>query len=1501
MTSSKRYVERPPRLQPILPHGTVQIPAPPGSNRNEGSLIRQVALPLITVGGFLLVTLLTNQGQGDLFLRILTILPMGVAALVTTTLAWRDWRHQRQEESRLKEAYLLQLTDLRRQMQLEHQQQQEFYLYNYPNMDVTLRITSSSDNNLNSRLWERRSTDNDFGALRLGIGNRNSTVVYQTQTTKSEDSVDLIKEAERLAADSQTVEHVPILMNLFSQPQNDSPADESAKQASPKPASFPVYHTVGISGKTDDVYPLIHAILAGFTAFHSPAEANVLLVAPSSAANAWTWLRPLPHCPPSRRRDQRQVYPICIEESTSSTGTNRVKAFWRYLRTELERRETRLQDKDSKFDKLPFLLVVVDMLNFTVPGSTETSTLQDIEGEAAVAKLMQVGDKLGVATLFLTSDRNRLPSQCQAVLEVAHSSTGEGRVFRFAGVGAESERFRGQADGIEFTEELAQFALKLSKLNIRLAYGQDIPAALGFMEMFNVQTLEDFNMAETWVRSKQPDAADWMSGLVGVMSGGESRQLTYSADRDGVHGMVAGSTGSGKSELLMTLILGLAVRYDPSIINFVLIDFKGGAAFEPFRKLPHCVDIVTNLEGAAVDRMFAAIIAELNRRQEINRREEVKHIVHYRQKGYHLDPARPPYPHLFVFIDEFAEMIAGNAEYKKQLDSITRLGRALGVSLILAAQRPTGVTDQMRANIKFRICLRVETREESGEMLRRPDAAYLPPGVPGRGYLQIGNENIELIQVAYSGEDYLHNVLDDSTNPEQSDALNRDIVWLKRLGTKFEAPKLFEVLVADMDRLSRQSGAPPQKKPWPSPLPKILALTDFIPEIEYIPPYELAYSYTLGATEDSLRFHPILADWLGGTQASWKKLDWAEQAMHAIVGLIDDPSSAAQHIFRLNLQSGHAAVFGTSAAGKSTLLRTVTLSLAAVHSPENLHMYLVDFGNRSLDVLSTLPHVGAFITANEEERLQRLLAFLTTTIEQRKQTLAAARANSLYSYNQNPANRPMPSILVMIDNFSELKESFEDYLPQITSLIRDGLVNGLHFVVTGEQSNSIPSKIFALFTERLALKLSEIGEYGNIVGRGVTAITDIPGRGYLVFQGHPLEFQVLLPVIPTDQQRAVGSDETKALAEIVDNIKIDWDEIGSTEISLLPAPIHILPLLVTLESILPVEEPESSLMTAPLGIDDRNLGPAWIDLSQVIHAVVTGTQISGKTSTLWSWIISLAYQYPPSRLAIVLVDSLGYLADYRGSHSLGDIPHVLSVVSEADQMTDLIAHLTYEYETLPPGQAPARELFIFIDNYDDFGDLKPDTELLTRLTRSKPGRSPIHFIISGTPLAMRGGDDFLRRVTQSRFGIATNGDAVTESPHNANLPRSLRNAELPAGRGFIVRSGIVATTQLAMPYHIEDGLEKGLDEWVEKIKDRWSFEDGAEWLEIPADLNTNADNDPFSDDEEAPPLDPALVAAAHTALESILDAAILNNLPPVEMVALAQSYDLLGAVEVDNS
>lgn len=1433
--ADKGYVDRPPRIQPMLPVGEVEIPPAPKFKERSSIALRQSMLPLITVVGYVLVSVF---GQGR---NLLMIVPMGLSVVITSIFAFQTYRDEIKKQDEDEKEYQLLLSELRKDMINDHDMQRNFYYHNYPEPERVIRIDGSNiDSRSGSRLWERRSGDEDFGALRIGISSRPSTIIYKVaQAGGKEDEQPQHRDARKLAGDSEVVFEVPVLLSMYGKLVDGGPAQENEEK---EPQAAEEQHAVGIVGTPDDLYPFVRALAANYVAFHAPTDANMLVVGRHGASSQWEWLEKLPHCPVPKSKDQRQYYPICFEPETGKDPDkerDKVSLFWRTLRFELDQRNMRRADKNAGDVRLPFMLVVVDMMD--APGASwlENSSLKDLESEAAISTIITNGPALGIAVLFLVPERRKVPSGCGAVIEVSkHEADPSMLDFRYAEVGVNTPRYVGRADTIGDQRVLSKFAQSLNDWKVRRSYGQDIPSSVGLFELFRTDSLEGLNIAENWTRSTVPDNSEWMEGALGIMSGGAVRRLVYSADRDGVHGMVAGSTGSGKSELLMTLILGLAIRYDPSIINFVLIDYKGGAAFVPFANLPHCVDIVTNLQGSAVDRMFAAINAELNRRQEINTRENVKHIVHYRQKGYHLDEARAPYPHLFVIIDEFAEMMAGKAEYKAQLNSITRLGRALGVTLILAAQRPTGVTDQMRANIKFRISLRVETREESNEMLRRPDAAYLPPGVPGRGYLQIGNENIELIQVAYSGAEYVgYDLLGKDEAIDLKRYADRDVIWVDRLSEPKEPPKLFEVLVAEMDRLSKLHSKL-QKKPWPSPLPNYIGLGDPIPEIEYLHPEDMDYLSStpdhLLAPEQPLRINDAMQSWLDGSRKTWSALDWRNRAMRAVVGLIDDPGNAQQRAMTLNLRRGHAALFGASGWGKTTFLRTLVMSLATIHSPEELHVYILDFGGRALEVLRELPHVGAIVTPDEEERVDRLLRYLENQLEFRKQFLSQAQASSIFSYNAQNPDKPLPSILVLIDNFAELRENFESRLSFITSLVREGLSNGLHFAVTGEQSNSIPNRMFSLFTERYALKLADTTDYTTIIGRGIPGIEDIPGRGFLAIDRVPLEFQTSIPVPLSAEERALGRDETKALAGLIEHMRDMWAD-GWRDPSQRPAEIKTLPTMITLESVLePATQPKQRPV-AVIGLNDSDLLPTLIDLSQQPHFLVSGQQLSGKTATLRAWVLSLAQTYTPDQAAFILIDPLGFLPNYMsGKHTMASLPHVLDTVAEREDLERVIAHLDYEYNVLPSEQMNKHEIFVLIDNYDDFKDLKPDVVAMAGFTRVRPGRPAVHFIVCGTPIGMRTSDDFLKRVAMTRNALALDSASVQAAPLNASIPRSLREGELPLGRGFLVKAGKTQMLQVATPYNADEPLEVSMDRWIESIIKKHKGKK-AEWKPLPED------------------------------------------------------------------
>ena len=916
--------------------------------------------------------------------------------------------------------------------------------------------------------------------------------------------------------------------------------------------------------------------------------------------------------------------------------------------------------------------------------------------ESTAYTLTQNGPQLGAAVLFLASDKSRLPSDCGAIIEV--ESIGTEVVFRYAETRLNTFRYIGKADLVNDQRAKQDFAREIRRLSVRRGPGADLPRAVTLIEMNELvlgrrlDKIEKFNLGQNWKDSLVPANSEWLRMPLGLTGATKVRMLLFSAgaDGDGVHGMVAGTTGSGKSELLQTLIAGLALKYDPRLVNFVLVDFKGGAAFDVFRRLPHCVDLVTNLQGNAVDRMFVAIKSELDRRSALLAESGAKDVVRYRRDvAPRLGPDdRLPktFPHLFVIVDEFAEMIVQNPEYKAQFESIARLGRAIGVSLILATQRPAGmVTDQMRANMKFRICLRVETPDDSKELLKSPEAAFLP-SIAGRGYMQVGNDVLEQVQVAYAGGDY----------DNQEEALP-DVIWLDdlaaggqslsaanlaaiaqeqytsreiadALGTRDENLKLIDWIVGMTIIRAKQDGVPAQTKPWPDPLPAVLPLNL---------PVDATYINSARKQEARLTVNPAVAAWMDNAAEEnlWGAVD-PNASLKVDIGLIDNPYQAEQRLLTIDLTRDPLVIFGSSGWGKTTFLCTLMTALAASRTPAQLNMYALDFGRGGLNAMKALPHLGAAVDTSQESLVDQMMRTLRNMVDERQERVSTYK--SLAEYNSKNPDAAFPAVVVVIDNFAEFKENFERLIPDLIALVRDGRAFGLYFVITASSLGDVSGKLFNLFTQRMALTLPDPMTYVDIVGRGGLNFNAVAGRGLVAVERQPLEFQTAVPVVPhaEGEPPSTPADQFDAIARRMDRV---WRKMGGERPSaelprespflgmmslVLGRPIEFVTDLdlpkTWAESMIPAK---SEWLRTPLGLIStrkvRRLVLSAASDGDGVHGMVAGTTGSGKSEMLQTLIAGLAIKYDPRIVNFVLVDFKGGAA----FDVFKSLPHCVDVVT----------------------------------------------------------------------------------------------------------------------------------------------------------------------------------------------------------------------------------------------
>ena len=1364
------YLDRPPRIQPELPQAEVDIPNPPEQNQTLGQDLLGLLIPLVTILGFGLAS-----GSGNPMMIVI----MGAVALLTVGGSLLTSRKERKQFEAKQKAYRELLAEMRQEMTRAHNAQRLFYRHNYPDSPTVLDIAARKETSrFGARLWERRPTDPDFGAVRLGVGNRPSTVIYKVgQASSPIDESALWKDARKLATDSQILTDVSITIPL--RPMSGAQDADERKAATAR-------HALGLFGQSsNNTAEMARALLTHFCAFHSAQDTRLHIVGLPHAHRHWQWAEWLPHCDVRGIGDDDSDAnrPKEFDQLCFASEKEKIAAFWKRIKKELDQRQVRLRDTGADEKKggdvtLPFLVVVVDVLG-DMPAD---SPLNDVASEGVVATLMQAGPQLGAAVIFLANAPSKIPSDCQALIEVA--AVGEKVVFRYTEVGLNTPRHLGQADLVN--ELLArQFAGHIRRLDLKRPAGADLPRAVGLLPMQSVfenrkiDTVDKLALKESWAWSIEPNHSEWLHAPIGMVSSRDVRELIFSAKEggDGVHGLIAGTTGSGKSEMLQTLVVGLALRYDPRLLNLVLVDYKGGATFEPFKQLPHAVDILTNLDGNAVERMFVAIEAVMTQRSAILAQANAKDLVEYRQK---VIPKLPPdsplpraFPHLFIIVDEFAEMITANPDYRAKFESITRLGRSFGVSLLLATQRPAGVvSDQMRSNMKFRICLRVETPDDSKELLGRPDAAFLP-NLGGRGYIQVGNDVAQAIQVAWAGSEYsddratvLKDViwLDEESLPMAGEdaALYSALEVGEALGLPAgeKPPKLVDWIVGIAALRAKRDGVPPQRKPWPEPLPARLSLTDAV-DARY-----LNTARAVDANRTLILNDPVDA-WLNNTdeKSIWPAFDWkAPRPLRVDIGLVDNPSRAEQRLLTIDVASEPVVLFGSAGRGKSTFIKTLLIALATTRSPNELHLYALDFGSSGLRAITALPHLGASIAAAETARVDQLMRMLRNIVNERQERLA--KYADLADHNARNPGEVLPEVVVVIDNFTEFKEGYEHLIPELMALLRDGRAYGMYFVITASGPSDLGGKLYNLLTQRLTLTLPDRSVYADIVGRGAPNFDDVPGRGVVTVEVaekklQPLEFQIGIPGQP---DVAIEADQIDVFQIIAQRMERVWTAQGGTRPSAeLPRALTLLDMFALLDAH-PVTQlgelniaekwknsmqpAQQEWLRAAIGlVSSKEIKTLFFQAqADGVHGMAAGTTGSGKSELLQTLISAMAIRYDPRIVNFVLVD-------YKGGPTVEPfrkLPHCvdlatnlqgnaverifIAINAEMNRRSEILAKagvsdlVEYRKKVIPglkPG-SPFPEtfphLFIIVDEFAEMiaqsPEYKTKFESITRLGRS---------------------------------------------------------------------------------------------------------------------------------------------------------------------------------------
>lgn len=753
---------------------------------------------------------------------------------------------------------------------------------------------------------------------------------------------------------------------------------------------------------------------------HRPADLSIVLL-----GAAWDWARWLPHARPAH--GQRCDVLLAVDRQLA---TARV--------AELQATVARRAD-DAGTPRSPVLLVLDGDLSRAIPG---------------LDALLEQGPAYGVHAICV-SPTGELPSACRAVAVLHDGLLDLHRPGALAVHGAAPDAMSRRA-----AEAVARSLAPLRDGG-RAEVG-DLPASVRWTELLDLPLTGEIQDAER-VRERW---ATESSRTRAVLGAGSNAPITVDLRDDGPHALIAGTTGSGKSELLQTLLASLAVAAPPDELTFVLVDYKGGAAFGPCARLPHTVGLVTDLDGPLVERALASLTAELTRREQLLREAGAKDIDEHRGRVGRPGGPQQVLPRLVLVVDEFASLAEELPDFVTGLVGIAMRGRSLGVHLVLATQRPEGVVStDIRANTNLRICLAVTSSAESRDVIDVPDAATLSGTTPGRGYVRTGPAPPMLLQTARIGGPRPRTRATGPVvavmpscelgDPPAGPALRTD---------DLDAPTDLDLLVRACADAAVRAGLPAARSPWLLPLPELLL-------------------------DDALR------------ETSPAR---AGRVPPLVYGLLDMPAEQRRAPLQLDLERGsHLLVVGTPRSGRTTVLRALAAQVAA-HSADDVHLYALALGG-GLGELTDLPHTGAVVGRAEPERVARLLDWLYGELLRRTAELSAGGYSSVTEQRAaSPAGSRLPHLLLLLDRWEAFVPAYGELdggrlVDTVHRLLQDGPSAGLHCVVTADRG-ALLSRLGSMVDERLVLRLADRGDYpsAGVPSALVPAAELPPGRGWLV-------------------------------------------------------------------------------------------------------------------------------------------------------------------------------------------------------------------------------------------------------------------------------------------------------------------------------------------------------------------------------------------------------------------
>ncbi len=906
---------------------------------------------------------------------------------------------------------------------------------------------------------------------------------------------------------------------------------------------------VGVAGEPEVAEALARWLIGQTAVLHSPRDVHVVLLAGPQDEQRWGWTRWLPHC-----RVEGEVIPAMLGTEQESIG-RRVGEMSILVAERLAAMEG---PGRSRGTPAPDYVVVLD----------GARSLRALPG---IVSLLRDGPRVGVNILCLDDDERSLPEECQAIIRCS----AEGVTLHQT----KAEDIRCiHADQVE-TAWTDRIGRALAPVRDATPSEEDagLPRSARLLECIDLADPTPDSIIAGWGDQARTDV------VLGVGFDGPFR---LDLRRDGPHALIAGTTGSGKSELLQTIVASLAIANRPDQLTFVLVDYKGGSAFKECYRLPHTVGMVTDLDTHLVGRALTSLGAELRRREHLLAVPGAKDLEDYGALRRD-DPSLPTIPRLVLVIDEFASLKAELPDFVTGLVTIAQRGRSLGIHLVLATQRPSGVVSaDIRANTNLRIALRVTDESESRDVIDAPDSGRIAATTPGRGYARIGPSAVVPFQTGRVGG-RRPRVTSSHEPPEAP--LAWPIPW-SRVGLPApsrpkpqgsatdEGETDLSVLVEAVNGAAREVGIEKQHSPWLPALPAVVTLADL--------------------RERLLEHDPEAA-------ARHTSVPWL---------LEDRPDDQDQIARTFTLgKDGHLCLIGGARSGRSTALRTIAGALAQSVPARDLNIYGLDCGNGALLPLTTLPHTGAVVQRSEVERASRLLERLTEEVTRRQDVLG--RHGFADIDEQRDAAAPderLPYVVLFLDRWEGFMSDLSDLdmgrlFDAMMTLLREGASVGVHVVMTGDRT-LLNGRVASMVEHKFVMRLPDRSDYSS-AGLRPKEMPESLGDGRGLWADIAIEAQVA--VLGEDTSGAGQSAALRAIAASVAERDVD------VPARLRPVRLGVLPAEVDASQVLPLLESDRlPTMFVPMGIGGDRLEMLGVDLSASPVAVVAGPPRSGRTNTL---------------------------------------------------------------------------------------------------------------------------------------------------------------------------------------------------------------------------------------------------------------------------------------------